>query len=285
MQTRIDMAEQEFENGNYAMAAAQYDCLYNLHPDEKRKEYFLIQKGWCLYRIDDFVDAQRAFEQYLEQYPEGQYADKAGEYLTNISVVRRKERKLDEQIIKEAEGDIQRLEDMLTSQPYNAQLHYELANTYWKLKKYDKAAKEYLEATQIDAALKENELVQRRLTVNNEGRNVPLTPELRKAKEHERNPLVIFDVHDYSMRQKRDVYSARHTYILVAGKVRNQSSRLLRNVVIETTFFNVHREMMDVKTYRIGTMGPGDVRGFVVQSSFADDISNVYSYDTEAFYE
>ena len=244
-----------------------------------------MQKGRCLYRMDDYVDAQRILEKYLEEYPDGMYAKDVKVYLKNMSVIRTSQRKATCSVEDDTKGDIAYLEDMITSSPYNATYHYELANAYWKIKEYDKAADEYLAATQIDAALRENELIKQRLTVDDQGNIVPLTPELQRAKERELNPLVIFDTHDYNMRQTRDFYSARETYILVAGKVRNQSSRLIRNIVVEVSFYNVHRELLDVRNYRIGSMGPGDVRGFVVKSSFSDDIYNVYSYEAETFYE
>ncbi len=282
---RVTKAERDFNSSYCAISVLEYDRLYNIHPDPKMKAYFLFQKGQCLYIMNDYTDARKVFEEYQQEFPDGEHKTEVHALLTKIAALRASQEELEAFKIEEAMGNVEQIEDLLTTQPFNAHLHYELANAYWRLEKYDKAAKAYLTATEIDAAYKENDLIKRRLMYNDKGEIVPMTPELQDALERERNPLVIFDVNDYTMRGERDLYSARQNTYIVAGKVRNQSERPQRNVIVEVTFYNISREILDVRTYRVGTMGPKEVRAFVVQSTFADDIYNIYSFDCRAYYD
>jgi tetratricopeptide (TPR) repeat protein len=277
-------AQKEFDNQNYAIAALQYSHLHRIHPDPAKKEHFLIQKAYSLYQMQAYFDAQLVLEEYLREFPEGTQRDLVEIYITRLAALQDSIKKMDACIIEEAKGDVTRLDDLITSDPYNAELHYELANTYWSLEEYDKAAKEYLTATEIDAALKENDLIKRRMMIDQKGNVVPITPEMQREIERNENPLVIFDVSDYGMRENRDFYSARQVYMNVTGKIRNQGDRAVRGVVIEITFYNVHREVLDVKHYNIGLMRPGEIRGFVVRSSFADDMGNINSYNFDTIY-
>jgi hypothetical protein len=55
-------------------------------------------------------------------------------------------------------------------------------------------------------------------------------------------------------------------------------------VTIEARFYNTFRELLDTRRYDVGTMGPGEVRAFVVSGKFADNIHNVFDYECRAYY-
>lgn len=278
-------AEESFEKQKYESAVAKYHYLYTNHPNPEKKEEYLLQKGRALYLIRSYHDAEEIFEQHLREFPKGEHRAEAEAYLTKIEALRTQKARSDN--IREARirGDVELMKQMVKNDPYNAKLHYELANKLWELGNYNESALHYLKAGEIDAALQENSLIKNRLMINERGKVVPITPELQEEMERENNPLVIFDTHAYKQRIKPDVLGASKAFFTVTGKIRNQSQQTRHNVVVAVHFYNMHHEILDTQKYYVGTMGPREVRAFLVKGQNYDNIYNIEDYEFNVYYQ
>ncbi len=272
-------AKRDFQNQNYEIAIAKYDNLAANHPDVKSRQLYLMQKGRSLYLIRCYHDAQETFRRYTLEYPDGIYTAEAEAYLTKIEALRAEKERRHILQHEQIRGDVKQLRQLLTNDPYNARIHYELANKLWELGEYNQAARHYLKAGEIDAALKESELINNRLMIGENGKVVPITPRRQRVLERERNPLIIFDVHNYKQRIKPDYFGARQAFETVAGKVRNQSKRVLHNVSVSVNFYNIHHELLDTQTFYVGTMGPREVRAFLVKGQNYDNLYNIDHFE------
>jgi len=285
LQSREKSARDDFQKQNYDSAVNKYHFLSLHHPDPEKRQFFQMQKGLSLYILRSYHDSQKAFESYLRQYPEGKYVDEARSYLTKIESIRSERERNYTLKMEQIRGDVELLHKMIDQDPYNARVHYDLANKLWELGKYNEAAQHYLRAGEIDAALKENELLRNRLMIDDEGKVVPITPRRQRAMDRERNPLVIFDINTYKQRIKPDYLGASKAFQTVTGKVRNQSKNVLRSVLVSVNFYNVHYELLDTQNYYIGTMGPNEVRAFLVKGQNYDNLYNIDDVEFNTTYQ
>jgi tetratricopeptide (TPR) repeat protein len=279
LESNIHSAQQDFQNHKYESAVTKYQYLSQNHPEIEKKQYFLFQKGLCLYLLRSYHDGEKTFKEYLDLYPEGLYKAECQAYITKIEVLRAERERTYVLQREEIKGDADLLRLMIDRDPYNAQVHYELANLLWDLGDYNEAAKHYLKAGEIDAALKESELIKNRLMINGAGDVIPITPEIQKDMDREKNPLVIFDVHSYQQRTKPDYLGASKAFQTVAGKVRNQSKQAIRGISIVVNFYNIRHELLDTQNYYIGTMGPREIRAFLVKGQNYDNLYNIDHFE------
>ena len=272
-------AEYNFRAQRYGMAVAGYSRLYRAHPWEWRKRHYLMQHGRSLYLMQGYIDAKIVYDRFMDRYGDSSRAEEVQAYLTKISAIRAADLSLDGEELALARGDVDRLIELIDTHPDKARLHYELGNAYWRLGEYDLAGQEYLIATELNAALRENELIRSRLYIDDEGKPAALDPDTREYFARQINPLVVFETHEYRMSRRRAYTPGSTSFLLVTGKVRNQSDRVLNNVRVTTNFRNLRGDVLDSQTYSVGTMGPGEVRAFVARSTDDDSNFNLLTYE------
>ncbi|MBN1901501.1 tetratricopeptide repeat protein [Candidatus Sumerlaeota bacterium] len=280
----IHSAQEDFHNHKYESAVTKYQYLFHHHPESDKKQYFLFQKGLSLYLLRSYHDAEKTFKEYLDLYHDGLYQAESNAYLTKIEALRAEREKNYVLQREEIKGNVDLLRLMVERNPYDAQVHYELANHLWDLGDYNEAAKHYLKAGEIDAALKESELIKNRLMINGQGDVIPITPALQRELEREKNPLVVFDVHSYQQRTKPDYLGASKAFQTVSGKVRNQSKQAIHRVSIAVNFYNVRHELLDTQNFYVGTMGPQEVRAFLVKGQNFDNLYNIDHFECLSYY-
>jgi tetratricopeptide (TPR) repeat protein len=282
---QISQADRQFQEQRYGLAAIGYQRALEWRRDFADRQRVLLQMGLCFYneQIHSLHDSQAVYSYYLAQYPRGTYSEEARLNLERIRAViynRQLSIKARETgAVKTVEG----LRLQIQQRPYDADLHFALGNALWEMKRYDEACRAYLKSIEINAWLREHDLIKARLSTNDKGEVVPVTPALRMQIERERNPLVISDLHDFRSRPILEYYSASEAFYNVTGMVRNQSSRYLRGVVVEVRFYNASRSILGVERARVGNCPPGAMRGFSVRVSSVDNIYNISSYECLAY--
>ncbi|MFW5870141.1 MAG: FxLYD domain-containing protein [Candidatus Sumerlaeota bacterium] len=283
----IKLADQRFEERRYVVARAQYMRILNTYPQTPERERILYRIGRTLYndQIQLLVEAREAYELYLDEYPQGEYAEEARSSLRRIEAVQANRTAEARSRMARVAGDVVKLQEAIQNDPYNADLFISMGNALWKLGLYDDALEAYLHAQEINAAVKEYDLMKKRVMVDADGEAVPLTPGLQSKLDREDNPLVVFNTHSYNSRsiEADGRRTPKEIYFNVQGLVRNQSSRTLENVVVEVRFMNAAGRQVDVQRQRIGTMPPGAVRAFGVQASRYDNIYNISNYRCFAY--
>jgi tetratricopeptide (TPR) repeat protein len=283
----ITLADEQFQDRDYGLAAVNYQRALESQGEFSDRQRVMLQVGRCFYneQVRSLDDAQDAYSRYLEQYPNGAYAEEARLNLERIRAIIYNRL----QTIKAREALTTKTIDGLRAQiqqnPYNADLHLALGNALWEAKQYDEACAAYMKSIEINAWLREHDVVKARVAKDEKGKAIALTPGLLLRNERERNPLVISDVHDFRSRPVLEYYSASEAYYNVTGMVRNQSSRDLRSVVVEVRFLNASRQILGVERANLGSFPSGAMRGFSVRVSSVENIYNISTYECRAYEE
>ncbi len=283
----IQLADRRFEERRYVVARSLYNRVLEVHPDVPQRQWILYRIGRTLYndQIQLIDEARQAYRRYLSEYPEGEYAAEARATLARIEAVERNRIAQVRSRLDRVAEDVNHLQEAIDADPYNADLYVSMGNALWKLGRYDHALDAYLHAQEINAAVKEYDLIKRRVMVDSEGEAVPLTPDLQQQLDREENPLVVFNTTSYNSRavDNRGYDTPREVYYNVQGLVRNQSSHRLESVLIEVRFHDASGRQIDVQTQSMGSMPPGAVRAFGVQASRFDNIYNIADYRCYAY--
>ncbi len=91
-QAQYLLAESYFKNGEYLMAASEYDRYSNLYPQSENKEEADFQRAMCYYELSPrYKLSQRhtrraieLFELYISQYPDSDRVQQASDYIDQM---------------------------------------------------------------------------------------------------------------------------------------------------------------------------------------------------------
>lgn len=269
-----------FERGEYEKTATELEPIIDAYPvgDERRAELLYLQ-GVSYFYQKNFHDAEIALAEYLDRYPEGKYADRAFQDLTQARAAGAAPDPIAEERLQEAKDSIERLLEAEREHPTDPKIKYYLGNALYDLGQYREAGRYYFEAQALEAAYQEKDLIRQRLLIDDEGKPVAATPEMLRAIERDEHPIVVFDVVNYFQRSGQELDTARRSFFNVTGKVRNQGVRPIKGVELEIRFENALNQVLDVQIVRLGAMEPGDVRAFLAQASRYDNILNIEDYE------
>ena len=272
-----------YERQDYALAVAAIENLIDrLPPKSAQREEIYYKQGVAYLKLKNYYDAERVLQGYILDYRGGRYEEEAALYCAAIATARAELGHAAEARLEAAIGDLNRLLELEKEHPSDPEIKYQLGNIYYEVGEYEDAGKKYFEAQELEAAYRQNELVMRRLFINDQGEPEALSPGALQRIERERHPLVIFDKMTYYQRRTSSSFSARQVYAVLTGKVRNQGSQRVRGVTIEVRFLNARNQILDVQPVQIGTLGPGEVRAFLARASNYDSLLNITRIDTIA---
>lgn len=253
----------------------------------ERREVALVNLAQAYLKMQIYHDSERTFTQYQREFPNGRFQE-----LARASIARIHQSQDDRQQklatdIASAQKEAERLKTDVSVRPTDADLRIALGNAYWKVGQYKSAGESYLKAIEINPKLRDNPLLLERLIFDINGNLIPVTnPEQRVALEHERQPLVLEDLHEFTSRGIDDFFSSRRRFYMVTGTVRNRSTRPILGVQIEVTLYNALDRILEVGTASIGTLYPRESRPFVVQSGLdAEAMGNVTRYRAQPLFQ
>ena len=284
---KVSTADRAFEQRQYEQAAAYYESLLDQYPEETDGyQHILFQLGLSHYLVGSLDEANVVFRRYLQSYPEGEYAQLALRYREKIALQQSPDR-VREELLGRARSDEAQLRRLLQEHPNDSSLLVALGNLLYDTGRYEEAVDLYHRALRIGAAHQERQLISERMMLDEDGRPVPVTPEMLRRIERERRPLVIYNTRDYRSRERTGSNGGGGSFAFynVTGMVRNQSSRILHNVMLELTFFNNVNQIEDVTHVYIGTLAPGDIRAFRAAAGNFDTVDNIDDYAIIAHWE
>lgn len=277
-------AQSSFNEGNFALAATQYETLADRYPSSPRRQQLIINQAIALYTIGSYFDARLVFNRYLTEYPQGTYATDSVEYLKMIDTMLAPGGAVAQERLQAARNDLNELNKLLLEHPHDANVLYAIGNLYWEMGNPNEAVRYYYMARESDAAYHEKSLIKQRMIIDPQGKPVPQTPEEMERIARDKQPLVVFNTTDYKARDEGD-FGGNQRFFVVTGLVRNQSSFLLHGVTVEATFYNKARQVMDTQIVRIGSVSPGSVRAFRVEAVSFDNLYNIDSYELRPMWE
>jgi tetratricopeptide (TPR) repeat protein len=193
-------AVEAYEAGDFAGALiAVENALDRLEASPAREELLFIRAD-SHHQLRNFHDAERAYAQYLSEYPEGRYRAAVTQGQLRIPAERAEPQTVAAERVEAARRDLEALLALERDYPRDPQLKYLIGNRYYETENYGEAGRYYFEAQAIEAAYKEKELIRQRLYIDEEGQPKALTPSALGEYERQLRPLVVFDVYPYRQR-------------------------------------------------------------------------------------
>ena len=277
-------AQRSFNEGNYALAATQYETLSDRYPTSPRRQQLMVNQAIALYTLGSYFDSRIVFHNYLAEFPEGTYATDATEYLKMIDTMLAPGGSVQEERLLAAKSDLGELNRLLLEHPHDPNVLYAIGNLYWEMGNSTEAVRYYYMARESDAAYQEKTLIKQRMMIDAAGKPVPQTQDSIDRANREKQPLIVFNTTDYKARDDSE-FGGNLRFFVVTGLLRNQGSRLLDNVYVEAVFYNKARQVMDTQVVRIGAISPGNVRAFRVEAESYDNLYNIESYELRPTWE
>jgi tetratricopeptide (TPR) repeat protein len=263
-----------YEAGDYARALVVIEnTLDRIGPSAEREELVFIRAD-AHHQLRNFHDAEQAYGQYLREYPEGRYRAIVTQGRLRIPAERAEPQAAAAERLEAARRDLEALRALERDFPRDPQIKYLIGNLHYEMEDYDRAGRYYFEAQAIEAAYKEKDLIRQRLFIDEEGEPRAMTPSALGEYERQLRPLVVFDVYPYRQRST-DSLEPRLVYANVSGKVRNQGTETLHDVVLEVRFLNALGNVLDIETIAVGTVPPGGVRAFLASANRYDNLFNI----------
>lgn len=275
-----ERAEANQSRAQFALAATRFENLIDRHPESRRREAMTYNLARAHLQLRNYHDAEIILNEYLERYPSGEFAARAEQDKMRIAAESDPDR-AGEEYLKKAENDLAMLAELEAEHPTDPQIKFLLGNLYYELEQYETAATKYFEAQSLEAAYTERELISKRLYIDENGKPAVLTPSVTRRLDRDKNPVVLFDVFDYTQRSNSD-FGARQRFAVITGKVRNQGSTALRHVEIEIRFLNAVNDILDVEFVPIGPLAPDEIRAFRTRATHYDTLYNITKVETYA---
>jgi len=275
-------AEKDFQAERYYLALAKYNGVLRNAPDGPLASECVHRLGQCHLNIGSLQRAQEYFREYLETYPDGKRIESASMYLAEVDERAQAKTKQAQQTLEQVWMRVQANQEAVNNNPDNVQKRMELADAFWDARSYDRSAREYLRAIEIDPAMRENEVLLSRLQFGPYGDVTILTPEELQRRERERNPIEVFNTQAYT--GGRDSFSFVRRLYVVTGQVRNRSSRVVYGAGVEVTIYDM-LGVLDTRTAFFGTLAPGEVRAFSLGMTNFQDINDVARYECQPLFE
>ena len=287
---QLNRANREFDrqvDPDYLYAASLYESLIDRYPRQsEQRASLLLRQGISLYHGNEYHGARRVFLQLINEHPGTLQAGDARVYVGRIDGHMSPEASRRVEALEEARDDLARLEIMRRDYPFDDRVHRAIGDIYWDMGQYDEAMRHYTRAMELDAASTEVLLRRNRLrVVDEQGTMEPIRPQQRIELQRETEPIQVFNLYEYYQRSGTDLSRAVYDKYTLTGMVRNQSSRILGNVRLRATFYNAQYYVLGQAEQMIGTMGPGEVRSFVVTTDTADNLYNIAHYDYDVVWE
>ena len=77
------MGEAYFAKGDYALALKTFYDVFAF-PLEKKEDDSQLKIGICYIKLNDNVRAKKELQNYVDQYPQGEFVSKAKSYLSQL---------------------------------------------------------------------------------------------------------------------------------------------------------------------------------------------------------
>ena len=78
------MGEAYFAKQQYDLALETFKQVFNF-PGEKKEDDAQLKLGICYIKLRDNVKAKKELQNYIDQYPRGEFVSKAQSYLTQLN--------------------------------------------------------------------------------------------------------------------------------------------------------------------------------------------------------
>ncbi|HQP98724.1 MAG TPA: tetratricopeptide repeat protein [bacterium] len=278
-------AESHFSRGEYRLAQLKYSAyLYSPEEPKPQKALALYRLGYCQYIAGHHRDAEKTLSQFVTEFPNDKRRPEAEEWLNSIRGFLEKQAKRSQQQVEKTAQQITSLREQTQQSPNDAEKHFQLGESYWKMGQFDEALKEYDLAVRLNPQYRQNPSVQKRTYIGDDGalklRESLLTPkttgpiDIRKVRTRRVETSDFWGTHP-----------TKYSYV-VSGEAFHVGDRVCANIQIEVTIYDFFEKVMDSRIVNIGTMQPGQSRHFVAElNRFAGDPLEINRYETQVFYE
>ena len=235
--------------------------------------------GLCYYQVDGFIDSIQSFKDYLRLAPQGKYAADSKRHIKEISIAY--EAKFPSK--NRLQSEIASLEKDLSASPQSVTTKLKLADRYWKLGSYARAADLYVAAAQSDPAITRDQTFNERIDLHADGTFTVISPSVQTEQAIEREPVIVTNTN--SFKSGRDLFTQERKYYVVGGQVVNRSRETIYGVEVITTIYGFANAVWDTKQYRVGRMYPGETRAFSFRFQNFRNLDDINHYESKVTYQ
>jgi len=278
----IAVAKDLIEQGRYSQVLPRLINVTSRYPDSDAGVEAHYYIGVAYARIAAYQDALQSFDLFLSRAPDSDLAPTAAEERERLIAFLDKSFQSEDEL---AQAEAAARDEVARTGGGVAQLlHY--ADVLWKQGKYNEAGEVYVDLAEENPSLLSDAVVSQRVERLPTGAYVVLTPEELLRREAERNPMMVYGVQSYDSSELRgDFRYFERDYYNVSGHVVNQSDRALRNAEIIVTIYGFGSKVFDTRTFRFGTLRPGQHRAFSIRFDRFDNVDNVQRYEYQTQYD
>lgn len=258
---------QNYQSSKYQQAAVEFSFFIQNNPDSPQKEKAYFYLGKCYYGMKNYYMAGKTLQEYLQIWPDGEWAGKVYEYLKLINNKFNRSSYAKEDIEKEYQKLALAYREVLGEEIPKDMLYLQLGNIYWEQGENEQAKKGYMEAIKLNPSLKRETWLMKRMQKLRLP-EINAKPDLRILNEHIRNSEklvqgIITEDNPSQYTEKRIKISVGKG-VVISGEVENNGGGSISNLRIHIISYDFYRRVLDASYAYLGRLEPGETMPFSI---------------------
>lgn len=303
-----EQAESLYNEEKYDRAVAIYNSLLEEKSQQFRRDSLLFRIGECYQRLGAPAEARLAYLEVQQYAPGSVYQLDVRNRLAELETQKNELAAIPQQRREDAQRRLEEARRKLSDESHpapaldergRARVFVDAAEALWDLEQYEDARDAYVEAINLQPALRHDARIRGRLQFPPEADKrtggvvnwltghgertprlraadvIPMTPQGLLRWPGGALPLMVFNT---TMRWERVGQDPRVRTAVVTGQVKNQYSQRVGRARIEVSLTNVRIQVLDVAYAEVPELNPGETTSFLVRLGPFDDYENINTY-------
>jgi len=258
----------DYSAGKYHQAAVQLSLFLKEHPQDFPREEAVYYLAKCYYEMKNYYLAAQTFQEYLTNWPNGQWAKEAYNFLVSINDKLKEDSYSKEELEKEYQRLALAYKEILGERVPQDQIYLEIGNIYWEQGKDKKAKEAYLKAIATNPSLRTRDwLIKRIQSLQKGGEGVKpqinvFNSYLQDIKEVIKSRTRIED--NLGGEEYREAEYVLGKATVISGEVENRGNESVLHLRIMIAIYDFYGRVLNTSYAYIGRLDPGEVSSFSV---------------------
>lgn len=258
---------QNYQSSKYQKATVEFLFFIQNNPDSSQKEKAYFYLGKCYFGMKNYYMAGKTFQEYLQIWPDGEWADKVYEDLKLINNKFNKVSYAKEDVEKEYQKLALAYKEVLGEEIPKDALYLQLGNIYWEQGENEKAKKGYMEAIKLNPSLKRKTWLMKRMQKLRLP-EINAKPDLRILNKHIRDSekLVqgIITSDNSSQYTEKRIKISVGKEVVISGEVENNGEVSVSNLRIHIISYDFYRRVLNASYAYLDRLEPGETMPFSI---------------------
>lgn len=282
----LQEADKLYEKGQIKTALLKYSSYVNApFPNKNQKyiDYARFQLANCYYQLGQYQDARHHLSVLLNSKTDTEYKEPASQLLALSNEKIDQENRAISEEWNNLLRQISEMEELVKENPDSAEVHFKLADLYWRAGNYQQALDAYKKTLMLNPDYQTKSVMRDRIRITENGeikmRDSLLTPEDSK-------PVKVVGVRREVF--NRSDYLGQYEYLRLSGFVENQGLYDVRNVKVEVSIFDFFNKVLSTKTIHIGNLKAGQKRPFAFlfnELDFSGLAGDISKWTADVYYD